>query len=115
MHELSIAMSIVEIAAAELRQQGGTGVVGVHLRVGAWSGVAREALQSAFELARVDTALDCCRLQIEEVAVAMHCPACQCERVVVSPDDPRCGVCGSTASEFVRGRELEIVALEIET
>ena len=108
-------MSIVDVAAAELQRQGGTAVVAVRLRVGAWSGVVKESLQSAFEVAKADSALSKCQLRIDEVAVAMHCPTCRCERTVVSTFDPRCSVCGSSASEFVSGRELEVVALEIET
>jgi hydrogenase nickel incorporation protein HypA/HybF len=115
MHELSIAMSIIDMAAEELQRQGGGAVVAVHLKVGAWSGVVKEALLSAFELAREGSPLERCRLEIEEVEVAMHCPVCQCERPVAAPHDVRCGVCGSYASEFVRGRELEVVALEIES
>ncbi|MGD9647605.1 MAG: hydrogenase maturation nickel metallochaperone HypA [Pirellulales bacterium] len=115
MHELSIAMSIVDLAAEELERQGGSVVVAVHLQIGAWSGVVKEALQSAFELAREGSPLEHCELKIEEIEATMHCPTCECERPVASFHDVRCAVCGSYATEFVRGRELEVVAMEFES
>ena len=51
MHELSIALSIVDMAAEEAERQGGR-VVAVHLKLGPLSGVVKAALLSAYELAR---------------------------------------------------------------
>jgi Zn finger protein HypA/HybF involved in hydrogenase expression len=43
MHELSIAMSIVEIAEEEADQRGGARVSAVHLKLGALAGVVKDA------------------------------------------------------------------------
>ena len=51
MHELSIAMSIVEMAEEEAEQRGGVQVSAVHLKLGALSGVVKEALLSSYEMA----------------------------------------------------------------
>ena len=115
MHELSIAMSIVEMAAEESAQRGGTRVHAVHLKLGQLSGVVGAALRSAFELAREsESALAAAELRIEEIPVTVHCPGCDGERTACFPE-LRCRECGEVAAEVLRGRELEVAALEIES
>jgi hydrogenase nickel incorporation protein HypA/HybF len=113
MHELSIALSILDLAAEEAGRRGGR-VVAVHLKLGPLSGVVGEALRSAYDLAREGTPLAGAELVIDEVPVAAWCPACAAERVVVFPE-LCCPTCGAATPEVVRGRELEVVALEIES
>jgi hydrogenase nickel incorporation protein HypA/HybF len=115
MHELSIALGIVEAATEEADRLGASRVTAVHLRLGAMSGVVATALRSAFELAREQTALADAELRIEELPIVAHCPACAGERTVLSIQDLRCGTCGTPTPDIVRGRELEVVALEIES
>jgi hydrogenase nickel incorporation protein HypA/HybF len=67
MHELGIALSIVEIAEAELTRHGGERVRAVHLQVGTLSGVAKEALNFSFNLACEGTPVEGSRLDIEEI------------------------------------------------
>jgi hydrogenase nickel incorporation protein HypA/HybF len=114
MHELSIAMSIVEMAQEEAERRGGVQVSAIHLKLGALSGVVKEALLSAYEMAREDTPLRGARLEIEEVPVAVFCSRCQAARPVSSVQLFCCAECGAPASEIVQGKELEVVALEIE-
>jgi hydrogenase nickel incorporation protein HypA/HybF len=113
MHELSIALAIVEAVEEEAGRHGGR-VRAVHLRLGALSGVVEEALRGAFELARQGTPLSDAELLIEPVAATALCPDCG-ERPVVSVQDFRCSSCGGPAGEVVRGRELEVFALEVES
>lgn len=112
MHELSIALGIVDIAAEQGQRQRGR-VVAVHLKIGPLSGVVPDALRSAFELAREDSPLAGAELVIEEIPVAAYCPACAAERAVPFPE-LCCPNCGTPTPDVVRGRELEVVALEIE-
>src|ERR1700733_6508906 len=67
MHELSIAMSIVEMAQEESERRGGAQITAVHLTLGALSGVVKEALLSSYEMACEDTALSGSHLIIKEV------------------------------------------------
>ena len=113
MHELSIAMSIVEMAQEEAEQRGGVQVTAVHLKLGALSGVVKEALLSAYEVACDDTPLQGSRLVIEEVPVVVFCPSCQAPRPLSSVQLFCCAQCGTPTSEVVQGKELEVVALEI--
>jgi hydrogenase nickel incorporation protein HypA/HybF len=113
-HELSLALSILDLAAEEAGRHGGGRVAAVHLRLGPLSGVVKEALVSAFELAREGSPLPSAELVIEEVPLVAYCPACAAERTLPSPQLLRCPDCGTPTPEVVRGRELEVVALEIE-
>ena len=54
MHELSIAMSIVEMAEEEAASQGASQVTAVHLRLGKLSGIVKEALNLADTTAALD-------------------------------------------------------------
>ncbi|MFZ3341651.1 MAG: hydrogenase maturation nickel metallochaperone HypA [Terriglobales bacterium] len=113
MHELSIAMSIVELAEEEVERRG-VQVIAVHLKLGALSGVVKEALLSCYEMACENTALQGSRLVIEEIPVVVFCPLCQAQRQLSSVQLFCCSECNTPCSEIVQGKELEVTALEIE-
>lgn len=113
MHELSIALDIVDLACDEAGRRGAARVDAVHLRVGQLSGVVREALVFSFEAAAAGTAAAGARLQIEEVAVTVWCGACSAERPLATVARRRCPVCDGVTPQIVHGEELELVALEI--
>jgi hydrogenase nickel incorporation protein HypA/HybF len=115
MHELSIALSILDLAAEEIERRGGGNVAAIHLRLGPLSGVVKESLLSAYDLAREGSSLPTAALVIEEVPLMIHCPACAADRTPASIAQLYCPVCGTPAPQVVRGRELEVVALEIES
>lgn len=112
MHELSIAMSIVELAQEEIEQRGGR-ISAVHLKLGALSGVAKEALLSSYKIACEDTCLEGSRLIFEDVPVIVFCPRCQAQRSLSSMQWFCCSECGTPTPEIVQGKELEVVALEM--
>jgi hydrogenase nickel incorporation protein HypA/HybF len=114
MHELSIALNIVDLAQEEAERLGGVEVKAVHLRLGALSGVVKDSLLFSYEVACKETPLKGSRLVIEEVPVMVYCPCCQAERAVHSIQDFTCIECGAPASDIRQGRELEVVALEIQ-
>ena len=113
MHELSIAVGIVEIAQEEAERLGGR-VSAVHLKLGALAGVAPEALLSSYEVACADTPLEGSRLVIEQVPVIVYCPRCNGPRALSSVQLFCCSECGTPSADIRQGRELELVALEID-
>jgi hydrogenase nickel incorporation protein HypA/HybF len=114
MHELSIAMSMIEMATAEAEQRGGAKVNALHLKLGPLSGVVKDALLFSYEVACQGTLLEGSRLVIEEVPIVIYCPRCLAERQLESIQRFCCPVCGILSDEVVSGKELEVVALEIE-
>lgn len=65
MHELSIAMSLVELASTEATRPGIERVLALYVRVGDLSGVAVEALKFSFDIAAAGTPIEGARLEIE--------------------------------------------------
>ncbi|HEX3928081.1 MAG TPA: hydrogenase maturation nickel metallochaperone HypA [Gemmatimonadales bacterium] len=112
MHELSVAIGMVDMATAEAERLDGE-VLALHLKLGPLAGVVREALEFAFELARVDTPLAASLLVIEEVPVSVYCGACGREQVLEPPHWLMCPDCGAPTPDVRHGRECELVALEM--
>lgn len=86
----------------------------VHLKLGRLSGIVKVALESAFGLAVEGTILEGAKLVVEEIPIVAYCPQCAAERTMPSAQSFACPVCGSAISEVIHGRELEVVAIEIE-
>src|SRR5438552_4198388 len=115
MHELSVAMSILDIASNEGERQGGGRVAAIHLKLGPLSGVAKESLRSAYQLAREASALSAAELVIEDAPLVVACLGCRARRTLPSPQELRCPVCGTPTPDVIHGREMQLVALEIES
>ena len=113
MHELSIALSIVEMAQEEAERHGKAQILAVHLRLGQLSGVAKEALLSSYDMACESTPLEGSQLVIEEIPVEVFCPKCQVARRVRSIQWFCCPKCFTPTPDVLRGKELEVVALEL--
>ena len=113
MHELSIALSIVEMATEESNKRGGAKVDAVYLKLGKLSGVGSGALLFSCEIACQGTALENSRLEITEIPVRVHCKNCQAERMLAEINNFSCPVCNAPTPEVLQGRELEVTALEI--
>ena len=112
MHELSIAMQIVESASHAIEAYEDAQVTKVHVRIGALSGVIPEALRFAWDMATDGSRLAGSTLHIEEVAAAAWCPTCE-QEVETEGYRMKCPACGSPTPRVVRGRELEILSLEL--
>lgn len=115
MHELSIAIRVIESAEGHLRAAGGGRVVSIQLRVGRLAGVVPEALQAAVVMAAQDTPLESTSVEIEEVAVRIWCPACRTEVELPGLVPLACPACGTRSGDVRAGDELELVSLVLET
>jgi hydrogenase nickel incorporation protein HypA/HybF len=113
MHELSIAVGIIEGVLEESERRGGLTVEAVRVRLGRMSGVDKDALLFAYQIARQDTPLASARLEIEDVNLVIFCPTCDRELETEPSAGAFCPRCGALVSRVVQGDELEITALEI--
>jgi hydrogenase nickel incorporation protein HypA/HybF len=113
MHELSIAVSLIEAAQEEAEKLGAAGVTAVHLKLGPLAGVVKEALLFSYGLAAEGTPMEGSRLVIEDSPVLMFCTVCGERRPIRSLQSFCCATCSAPAIDVVQGRELEVVALEI--
>jgi hydrogenase nickel incorporation protein HypA/HybF len=113
MHELSIAISMIDQILEESESRGGLDVEAVHLKLGIFSGVDKEALLFAYELACEGSPLEGSRLLIESIPLVIYCDACEKERVPPSVYELSCPECGTPGQKIVTGREIEVASLEI--
>jgi hydrogenase nickel incorporation protein HypA/HybF len=114
-HELSVAISLVEGAEEEAERQGGGRVSAVHLKLGPLSGVVKDALLFSYELACEGTLLAGSRLLIEEIPIRIYCESCASEGDPISFQHLHCARCESENCRVVQGAELELSAMELVT
>ena len=113
MHELSIAQALVEQVADIVRANRSRRAIAVRVRLGTFSGVVREALETAFPFAAEGSPAEGARLEIEEIPARVTCRQCG---GTSQPDFPllACAHCGANDVELVAGRELVLAAVELE-
>ena len=113
MHEMGIALQIVEIATASVPPDAGkVRIEKVNLKIGKLAAVVPESLRFCFDVAVKDTPLDGATLAIEELPVVARCKDCDNKWTIDSPAFA-CPVCNSGALEILSGRELDIESIEI--
>ena len=113
MHELGLAIDIVDLASEEAAKLGAVHITGVRLKIGALAGVVREALLFSFDAATIGTPLEGARLHIEDVPATVWCPSCDAERELVDAAIRRCPQCDSLAPRLIHGDEMQLTGLEI--
>jgi hydrogenase nickel incorporation protein HypA/HybF len=112
MHELSIAMSIVDMAQEEAERRD-VMIDAVYLELGPLSGVVSDALLFSYEMACSGTRLEGSRLVIKDVPIEVYCPACKAQRILSSMQWFCCPECGTPTSDVIHGKEMVITALEV--
>jgi len=113
MHEMGIAMQIIEIATSSIpTDEGDVRVERVNLKVGKLAAVVADSLRFCFEIAAKETPLEGAELAIDEIPVVARCKACHVEWTIEGPAFT-CEKCGSGQIEILSGRELNIESIEI--
>ena len=113
MHEMGVAMQIIEIAQASIpADMGGARVARVNLKVGKLSAIVPDSLRFCFEVVARDTPLAGAELHIEEIPVQACCNACRHEWAIDQPAFV-CPACDSGEITLLSGRELDIESLEL--
>ncbi|MFV5993733.1 hydrogenase maturation nickel metallochaperone HypA [Streptomyces sp. NPDC056231] len=111
MHEMSIAMAVVDQVEEAARAGGAASVESVRLQVGELAGVVPDALSFCFGLACAGTVLEGAELVVEPVAARARCEPCADEWAVGMPPRLCCPACGEPTAELLSGRELQIVSV----
>lgn len=113
MHEMSLALNIVELVLAKAQAAGGQRITSVELEAGKLSGVMVEALVFCFDAAARNTPAEGARLEVREIEGCGRCLDCghffASDSLLV-----QCPQCGGYAVETVQGRELKVVSLTID-
>lgn len=114
MHELSIAIDLIDAASGRAREEGAQRIRAMYLRIGPLSGVVIRALESAFRVASQGTLADGALLDVEQVPLTLYCASCDATKAAADVYSFCCPDCGTPTSDVRSGRELEVKALEIE-
>lgn len=112
MHELSIAKNILRIVKEHLTPDEEVYLTKIRVRIGRFSTIVPELLQSGFVAATDGTTLENAELEITVVPLKILCNTCG-QQSEIEPVDFSCPVCSSTDVEIEEGRELIIDNLEI--
>jgi hydrogenase nickel incorporation protein HypA/HybF len=107
MHEMSIAMAVVE-QVEQATAPGAGRVESVHLEVGQLAGVVADSLRFCFDLVCAGTALEGADLVTDTVPARARCTDCSTGWEVGSPPDLCCPDCDGSRTELLSGRELRI-------
>jgi hydrogenase nickel incorporation protein HypA/HybF len=110
MHELSIAMSIVEIAEDNAKESKVNSISEIQLEIGELSGVVLEALEFAMEEAVKNTILKNAKRSITIIPGKVKCLQCMHEFEVDDIFTP-CPVCTSFENEVIAGKELRVKSM----
>lgn len=113
MHEVSIALNLLDIVTAQCRKEGYSGIKEVRVRIGRASGIMPDALVFAFDAIKTGSMAEDAVLEIETVPVTGSCGDC---RAVFSVEEEyvlACPECGSRSFTVTGGRELDIIDMEV--
>ncbi len=115
MHEITVALTLLDGVEATAAEQGIVRVSAVHVRVGALSGVVRDALLFSWDVATANTVAEGSKLLIEEIPLAVFCERCEDERAPRPGTGLLCPECETPSPRILRGREMQLIAMEVPT
>ena len=115
MHELSIAMSILDILESACRDKGYSRVEAVRGKVGKATCVMKDSLLFSFDCSKKGTVAEGARLEIDEIPLGVSCRDCHSESAVDEAYVLACPRCGGKSFQVTSGHELEISELEVES
>lgn len=113
MHELSLTLSLIEIAEDHARRENATIITSLTMEIGALSGVIPEAVEFAFEACSRDTLAEGATLEIRRIPALGHCQECGQECAMESLLDG-CTTCDSFALKILKGQEMALIEMEID-
>ncbi|MCK9423064.1 MAG: hydrogenase maturation nickel metallochaperone HypA [Bacteroidales bacterium] len=112
MHELTLAMTIVDMVVEEAERSNAGTVQEIELEVGVLSGVNADALEFALSLAMRNTVLENAFVLIVQTKGSGRCN--QCDRVFAMTEIwTTCPGCNMPAGEILSGDAMRIVSLVV--
>ena len=113
MHEVTIAQELLGLIMQVARDHGADRVTSATVEIGELSSVQPRALDFAFEVVRAGTLAGECRLKVQTAPLVVRCARCEQEGRA-RREQLCCPGCGAAPVEVVSGRELRLVAIDVE-
>lgn len=115
MHEVSIALGMVDELVRIATENKARQVRVVNLRIGRSSGIVTDSLKFAFDAVKLDNPLvSSAELQIEDVPLRYECGNCNRRFEMETMLFPSCPDCESYAVKLLSGDEMDIASMELE-
>jgi hydrogenase nickel incorporation protein HypA/HybF len=112
MHELSVAMSIVDLATEAVHKANAQQVDVIELDIGTMAGVEMDALDFAWPLAVKDTVLAHSEKLVNKIQAVGKCSNCHCQFNIIEPYQ-ECPYCGEVLIQYVKGKELRVKSIVV--
>lgn len=111
MHEMSVAMSLVELVVETAREQNAVRVKRVTIDVGVQAGVNPDSLRFCFDACAKGTVLGGSELVINRISATGYCAVCEKEMVIIGPYS-LCDICVGPV-KLLTGDELQVRSVEV--
>ena len=110
MHEMSLAINIIDIACSQVQEVGGQAVTEIELQIGPFAGVMQDSLSFCLEVTAKETIAENCQIIFLDPTAANKCPGC---RKLYSRGDfwGICPHCREPAPRFPKDQELQVIAV----
>ncbi|MBI5967331.1 MAG: hydrogenase maturation nickel metallochaperone HypA [Deltaproteobacteria bacterium] len=113
MHEVSIALSLLNIVVKKCQEEGFHSIESVKVRIGKASGILPEAFAFALEVAKKDTIARDAKFIIDIVPLGGFCSGCARQFEIDEAYILECPLCGSNSFQIQKGYEMEVVEMEV--
>ena len=113
MHEMSIALNILQIATESAAQENAERINTVEIAVGRLSGVLADSLGFCFDIIKNNTPAMHAKLNIIDILGRGQCLSCKSEFDTDSLFSP-CPNCGDISINILQGKELNIKSINID-
>jgi len=112
MHEMSIAMNIINIACKEAEKDGSSSISKIELDVGKLSGVMIDSLQFCYDSVCKGTLAENSTLEVNELPAMACCKKCE-HTFEIDAFMALCPKCESYEIDILQGRELKLRAISV--
>ncbi len=113
MHEMTIAMNILDIVCQKATEEKAVKVNSVELEIGELSGILIDSLEFCFEAACKNTIADGAELNIHKIEAEAFCKSCKNTFNIESDFSP-CPTCNDYNFELKKGKEFSIKSFNID-
>ena len=113
MHEMSIALSIIDLAAEQAKKASASKIIEIELDIGTMSGIEIEALNFAMEIAVKDSVLESAEIKINRIEAVSECMECG---YIFTPEGfiSHCPECMKKNTRIFKGKEMQVKSLLVE-
>lgn len=113
MHELSLAMSMIDVASNYARDEGASRINQIDVEIGILSGILIESFLFCFDVASRESMAEGARLNIISIPGIAECKTCS-KTFEVDDFFVACPKCEGYVINIIQGRELRVKSIIID-